>query len=135
MINRSNKKLLPTYRDFSLAFIAHPVTGDLSCVTDVRAVTQSIRNIVSASAGEFLWEPNIGGDISALLFELNLPTTKMRMFDKIKNNITRFEPRVELVDLSVVDIADGYGIAIKITFYMLNNPVINTELITLNRVR
>jgi phage baseplate assembly protein W len=130
----TNKKT-STYRDFDLRMNPHPVTGDLSMLSDARSVLQSIRNIVYASAGEFLWEPNIGGDIGALLFELNVPTTKMRMFDKIKNNITRFEPRVELVDLSVVNIADGYGIAIKITFYMLNNPTINSEIITLKRVR
>ena len=134
MATKLNKNTA-TYRDLDLRMSVNPVSGDISILNDVRAVIQSVRNIVTTSAGEFLWEPNIGAGISSLLFELNLPVTKMKMFDKITQNLTRFEPRIEIVDLSVVDIANGNGISITITFYMLNNPVAYVESISIKRVR
>jgi phage baseplate assembly protein W len=123
------------YRDFNFQFLAHPITGDLVMLNDVQSVIQSIRNLVLTVAGEFLWEPNIGGGVSKLLFELNVPLMKLHIFDRLKNVIERFEKRVELESLVVNDIAEGYGVSITITFYMLNNPVAITETIPLIRTR
>jgi phage baseplate assembly protein W len=124
-----------TYRDFDMSFRAHPVTGDLIMKNDVQAVLQSIRNLVLTSAGEFLMEPNIGGDVYQILFEPNDTMLRMQLYDKITRTIKIFEPRVELSNLVVKSFADGHGIYIQLTFYMLNNPEPITENIPLKRTR
>lgn len=124
-----------TYRDFDLSFKAHPVTGDLVMKNDAAAVIQSIRNLVLTSAGEILMEPNIGGNVYALLFELNSALLKMQLHDKISRTINYFEPRVELVGLTVTDIQNGQGVNIAVTFYLLNNPTAITDVIPLKRTR
>lgn len=124
-----------TYRDFDMAFRAHPVTGDLVMKTDVAAVIQSVRNLVLTSPGEILMEPNIGGGVYDIIFELNTTMLRMQLHDKILRTITLFEPRVEISNLTISTIAGGQGIMVSITFYILNNPDPVTENIPLKRTR
>jgi len=126
---------MATYRDLDLSFSTHPVTGDLVMKNDVPAVLQSVRNLVLSDAGEILWDPNIGGGVSRLLFESNDLMMRMQLHDKIKNTILRFEPRVEIVNLDITSFENGNGIYIKLTFYILNNPEAITETIPIKRLR
>lgn len=126
---------MPTYRDLDLSFATHPVTGDLVMKNDVSAVLQSVRNLVMTTAGEILWEPNIGGGVARLLFEPNDLMMKMQLHDRIKNTILRFEPRVEVIDLEITRFENGNGIYIKLQFYILNNPEPITETIPIKRLR
>lgn len=127
--------MMATYTDLDLTFRAHPVTGDLVIKKDTSAVLQSIRNLIMSSAGEFLWEPHMGGGISKLLFESNDIMLRMQLYDRIKNTITRYEPRVELVELDITSFENGNGINIGITFYILNDPEPISEVIPIRRLR
>lgn len=124
-----------TYRDFSLDFAAHPITGDIIVKEDVSAVLQSIRNLIQTSAGEIIWEPNIGGGIARLMFEPNDRMMQMMLHDKITSTISRFEPRVELSKLDIQRFENGHGIYINIEFYILNQPEPITETIPIRRIR
>ncbi len=124
-----------TYRDLDLSFSTHPVTGDLVMKSDVSAVLQSIRNLVLTTAGEILWDPTIGGGVGRLLFEPNDTMMRMQLHDKITNTVSRFEPRVEIVDVDIQSFQNGNGIFIKLTFYILNNPEPITETIPIRRLR
>jgi len=124
-----------TYRDFSLDFATHPVTGDLVMKTDISAILQSIRNLVLTSAGEILWDPAIGGGVAGLLFEPNDNMLRMQLYDKIKTTIERFEPRVEIVNLDIQRFENGYGIYINLQFYALNYPEVISETIPIKRIR
>ena len=119
-------QLNPVYRDLDLHFIIHPTTGDLAVKTDVRAVIASVKNIILSSLGEFLWQPNMGGGVSAMLFELNLPTLKIKMYDNITTQLTQFEPRIEISKLVINTINNGSGLEIVITFYVLNQTTPTT---------
>jgi phage baseplate assembly protein W len=124
-----------TYRDLSLDFATHPITGDVVVKSDVQAVLQSIRNLILTSEGDILWEPNIGAGIGRLMFELNDTMLKMQLFDKITNTINRFEPRIELSKLEIKRFDNGHGVYINIEFYMLNNPEPISETIAIKRIR
>lgn len=126
---------MSTYRDLSLDFMTHPITGDLVMKNDVSAVLQSIRNLVMTNTGEILWEPNIGGGISKLTFEPNDKMLRMQLYDRIRNTIAKFEPRVEIVDLDIQKFENGNGVYIKLTFYILNSPEPITETIPIKRLR
>lgn len=124
-----------TYRDFSLDFATHPVTGDLVMKTDISAIIQSVKNLVMTSAGEFLWAPLMGGGVGELLFEPNDNMMRMQLYDRIKTTIERFEPRVDLVNLNIRKFENGYGIYIDIQFYALNFPQIISETVPIKRIR
>lgn len=124
-----------TFRDIDLSFQTHPVTGDIVIKTDLSAVMQSVRNLVLTSAGEILWQPEIGGGINQLMFEPNDVMLQMMLHDKILNTITMFEPRVELVDITVAKFANGNGINISVTFYFMNSSEPITETIAIKRTR
>jgi phage baseplate assembly protein W len=124
-----------TYRDFSLDFATHPVTGDLVMKTDIASIIQSIRNLVMTSAGEFLWSPYMGGGVGELLFEPNDNMMRMQLYDRIKTTIDRFEPRVEIVSIDIQRFENGYGIYINLTFYALNYPQVINETIPIKRIR
>ena len=124
-----------TYRDLSLDFATHPVTGDVVIKSDVSAVLQSIRNLILTSEGTILWEPNIGGGIGKLLFEPNDTMLRMQLFDKITQTVNRFEPRIELSKLDIKRFENGYGVYINLEFYMLNNPEPISETIAIKRIR
>ena len=123
------------YRDLDLNFLIHPITKDLVLKTDVNAIIASVKNIILATSGEFLWEPYMGGGASSLLFELNLPLLKIKMHDQIVNNLTQFEPRIEISSLVINDMNNGNGIEIVLTFYALNNSTPVTTTIPLMRTR
>lgn len=124
-----------TYRDFSLDFATHPVTGDLVMKTDLAAIIQSVKNLVMTSAGEILWAPNIGGGVGDLMFEPNDNMMRMQLYDRITTTIQRFEPRVDLQALDIQRFENGYGIYINIQFYALNFPQIISETIPIKRIR
>lgn len=124
-----------TYRDFSLDFATHPVTGDLVMKSDLKAIIQSVKNLIMTSAGEILWAPNIGGGVGDLMFEPNDNMMRMQLYDRITTTIQRFEPRVELQTLDIQKFENGYGIYVNIQFYALNYPQIISETIPIKRIR
>jgi phage baseplate assembly protein W len=126
---------MSTYRDLDLSFATHPVTGDLVVKKDIPAVIQSVRTLVLTSAGEILWEPLIGGGVGKLLFELNDDLVRIQLYERIKQTILRFEPRVEIAELQITRFENGNGIYIKLKFYILNNPEPITETIPIKRLR
>lgn len=126
---------MATYRDLDLSFKTHPVTGDLVMKNDVSAILQSIRNLIMTTAGEILWEPNIGGGIGRALFELNGQMMRIQLYDKIMTTIGMFEPRVEMVKLDITDFENGHGIYITLEFYCLNSSETIVETIPIKRLR
>jgi phage baseplate assembly protein W len=126
---------MSTYRDFDISFKTHPVTGDLVMKNDMSAILQSIRNLILTSAGEILWEPNIGGGINKMMFELNYPLMRIQLYDKIMTTIGMFEPRVEIIDLDIRQFENGHGIYVKLEFHALNNPETIVETIPIKRTR
>lgn len=127
---------MSTYRDIDLSFKPHPITGDISIKKDAEAVIQSIKNLIRTTAGEILWEPNMGGGISSLLFDPNDVMTRMQLYDKITTTINMYESeRVEIAELLITTFENGNGINITFTFYILNstNPI--TVTVPIQRIR
>lgn len=89
------------YKDFSLSFYPHPVTGDVSTVSDEKSIAQSMRNIIMTDRYEVPFQPNFGGNIRNMLFELASPFALDSIKSDIKTAIENYEPRVNIVDLSV----------------------------------
>ena len=60
------------FSDFLNSFAKTPVGNQLGRVTNEKAVNQSLRNLIKTNVGERLYQPLIGSDVNASLFENNI---------------------------------------------------------------
>jgi phage baseplate assembly protein W len=131
---RSRRKDL-FYSDVRKDMLLSPLNSDVSRNTDEAAIKESIKNLVLTDRGERLFQPNIGCDIRRNLFENFSPQTKISIERNIKNTITQYEPRCNLISVNAQPTDDDHSIFITIIFNIINIPE-NIELeLTLERTR
>ena len=103
-----------TFKDLSVLFKKHPVTDDLVTVKDKGAIAQSISNLLQTNNGERPFNPEIGSGIRELLFEQNDWGTAAVLNGRIKQCLTKYEPRISVrgVDATPNNASNGYDVAI-----------------------
>ena len=124
-----------TWADLDLDFVAHPVTKDIVLKRDVEAVKRSIRNLILTNKYERPFQPNIDGGVTRHLFELSTPHTKHNIESAIRNCISNFEPRAEVIDVFVSGDLDKNGFNVTIEFRVINTPNPVTIELFLERLR
>lgn len=92
---------IKAFVDISLAFEPNPVTGDLSVLTNERAINQSIRNLVETIPGEAAFDHNVGSNARDYMFEIIDEGTAGLLRNEIERTIKFNEPRVEVQDVVV----------------------------------
>jgi len=113
-------KKITIYQDFKKNLEKSPVSNDLTVFKDEDAVKESIKNLILTNRGERLMQPNLGGDIQAMLFENITPSVITLIEDKVRDTIEINEPRAELVDVIVSSNIDDNKVNVKIVFYIKN---------------
>lgn len=104
------------YKDFNIFFHPHPATGDVSVVSDEKAIAQAIKNLVLTDSFEIPFNSNMAGNIRGLLFELNDPFAVGDIKDNIRLVIENYEPRANIKDIRTKTSKDGYGIDVSIIY-------------------
>lgn len=121
--NLTNKKTVRIWRDLDNTFARHPVTGDVSRVFDVEAIKRSVKSLILTNFGERLFQPWIGSNIRALLFENLDPIVIRNLKDTIEVLLKNFEPRVELTNLDITGLEeDNNTLRVIINFTLVNFP-------------
>ena len=115
------------YRDFDMDFGAHPAHGDIDTVKKTTAINRSIKNIIRTNRFERLFQPTIEGGLSALLFENFSALTNSRIQSAVEHAISRFEPRADVLDVTVKAEPDENGYNISVT-YIPDNDVQESNL-------
>ena len=100
----SNVAAKALYSDLDLSLNLHPVKMDISPVTDVRAVRNAVKNLVLTNFGERPFQPKLGSNVTALLFENTDQFTAIMMKKEIYRLLEDHEPRICLLYTS--DAAD-----------------------------
>ena len=90
------------FKDISMSFETNPLNDDLVSLSDTSAIARSIRNIVFTSPGEKFFNPDFGSRITESLFENMDEVSALAIRDEIENSITRFEPRVNVIEVKVI---------------------------------
>lgn len=121
--------------DLDLNFIAHPVTGDVSRKYDEYAIKQSIKNLILTNHYERPFHPEIGSQITGLLFENWSPMLEAVIRQSIITTIQNFEPRVKLLEVIINPNEDNNQIYVSITFKIVNTESPLTVDLTLHRTR
>lgn len=123
------------FSDIPNLFNVHPVTQDLARRRNEDSIKQSIKNLLLTDKQERLMQPDIGGNIRALLFENISPQTELALKTRIYNTIERFEPRCQLIDVLVSGDLDRNQYSVAIIFHTINSEEATRINFVLDRVR
>lgn len=89
------------FKDLSMSFKTNPLNDDLIGLKNTSAIARSLKNIVFTQPGEKFFNPDFGSRISESLFENVDDVSALAIEDEIRSSIINFEPRVNLLDVSV----------------------------------
>ena len=104
------------FKDISMSFEKNPLNDDLISLSNTSAIARSIRNIVFTSPGEKFFQPDFGSRISESLFENVDTVSALAIEDEIRSSIINFEPRVNLLDTTVVPNPDDNEMNVTIEY-------------------
>ena len=112
----ATKRLSRGFKDISFSFVPHPVTKDLPVLGNERAIVRSVRNLVETIPTERFFNPLIGTDIRASLFENFDIDTADEIKDQIEETIAIYEPRVDNVNIVVNGQPDRNSLEVTVFF-------------------
>ena len=95
------QRVSKSFKDLSMSFKFNPLSGDLIALKNETAIARAVRNIVSTTPGEKLFDPEFGSTVSEILFENLNDITAVSIRDEIRSSLRNYEPRVELIDVNV----------------------------------
>ena len=105
-----------SFKDISLSFIPHPVTGDLTVIKDANAIKKSVRNLVQTIPRERFFNSNLGTDIRGSLFDFVDFGTASVIQQQIQTTIENYEPRVDNLEIEVLPRPDSNEFEVNIFF-------------------
>jgi|LakMenE18May11ns_1017448.scaffolds.fasta_scaffold9506308_2 phage baseplate assembly protein W len=121
------------FRDLDLSFNIHPVKKDINKHVGVKAVINSIKNLVLTNHYEKPFQPEIGSNVRKLLFENLDPITAIAMQREIYQVIKNYEPRAisdnkDDIQVIVKPDYDRNAFSVEIYFRVINQtqPIIVT---------
>lgn len=87
------------YSDFSFNFNTHPITGDISIISNEKSINQSLKNIAMRDVYETPFRKNMAGGIYSLLFELATPFVTQDVKARLTTAFESYEPRIDIQDI------------------------------------
>ena len=111
------------FKDISFSFSPHPVTKDLPVLTNERAITRSVRNLVETIPTERFFNSILGTDVRDSLFEPFERSSVMIIEDQVRNTIRNFEPRVGEIGVEVDALPDNNTLEVKVLFEIVGLSV------------
>lgn len=123
------------YSDIDFTFTKKPVTADVALSYDEQAVIRSVRNLLSTKHYERPFNPNLGSNMDAFLFENVSTSVSVSIQKEIENMITNYEPRVKLQRVTVSPQSDRNAYNVTLSFYIENATLPTTVTLLLERNR
>ncbi len=111
------------FKDISMSFQVNPLNLDLIALKNETAIARSVRNIIFTLPGEKFFDSNFGSRISNSLFENVDEISASIIKDEIRNSITNYEPRVELIDVQTTPDYDNASFDVLIQYRIIGADV------------
>lgn len=92
------------------------LSKDIIVSEDIQAIRNSIYNIFSTKNGEKLLNPLFGSSLEQYLFENVSSVIGQLIGDNILNSLQEYEPRIEVLQVTVVPKADDNQYNVKVNF-------------------
>ena len=94
------------YSDLDLSLKIHPIRKDIIALKDDNAIKNAIKNLLISNFYERPFAPDKGANLRGLLFEPANILTEIQIRDNIKDVIKKYEPRVQVKQIIVNELAD-----------------------------
>jgi phage baseplate assembly protein W len=107
------------FKDVSASFQVNPLNFDLIGLKNENAIARSVRNLVLTQRGERPFAPSLGSGVNGLLFENMDSVTANVLRDEIIEVITNYEPRVELIDVTVTAVPDENAMNVRVQYRII----------------
>jgi phage baseplate assembly protein W len=117
------QRISRSFKDISLSFVPHPVTGDLAILTNERAIIRSIRNLVETIPTERFFNSLLGSEVRSSLFEFCDYGTASVIQDQILITISNYEPRVNNVQVEVLPSPDTNEFEVTVNFDIIGQEI------------
>ena len=128
-------KTKQVFSDIPGSFELNPVNRDLTKMVNEQSVKQSIKNLLLTNRGERLFQPNIGGDLRALLFENVTPAVISIAEKEVIRMLELYEPRCNVLEAVIDGDIDRNYVRITITFTVINTSEVIEYSVLLDRIR
>ena len=122
------QRVSKSFKDLSMSFKFNPLSGDLIALKNENAIARAVRNIVSTTPGEKLFSPDFGSSVSEILFENVDDITAVSIRDEIRSSLSNYEPRVELIDVTVDPNFDENQFDVLITYRIIGVDIPPSQL-------
>lgn len=140
------KKKQEYFSDFLTNFDKTPVGNQLARVSNELSINQALINLIKTNVGERPFQPDIGSNVYASLFDPNDIVAEHTLEFYIENTIKMNETRVNLISVSVISpleqkttffpsSTDENAMEIVIVYNLINNPDPITLRFILKRIR
>ena len=116
------------FKDISMTFQVNPLNSDLIGLKNENAIARSVRNIVFTLPGEKFFDEDFGSRISASLFENIDDISAAEIVDEIKQSLTNYEPRVNVLDVRAFPNFDNNQFDVRIVYEIIGADVPPQEL-------
>ena len=123
------------YRDLPMSFNVHPVTGNMKLIANAESIKQSVKNIVLTNFYERPYQPELGGNVLAQLFENMSPITEYNVTQNIRQALENNEPRAVIEDIITTPVEDQNTLRVTIKFSVRNIPEPIEVDVLLERIR
>lgn len=100
----------------------HPIKKDLSAVLDLDAVKHAVKNLILTNFYERPFHPDIGSNVTAMLFEPADNFTAMSIKEEILFVLKKYEPRTNDHVVEVTDNSERNSYEITIGFNVIFSP-------------
>jgi len=108
-----------SFKDLSITFKPHPVTGDLVVKKDDAAIKQAIVNLLLTSKGERPFAPDLGSDLRRLMFEPLDVATAGEISSNIRETLRNYEPRISVLGVEVIANFEDNGFDVALEFEII----------------
>ena len=122
------QRVSKSFKDLSMSFKFNPLSGDLIALKNENAIARAVRNIVLTTPGEKFFDPDYGSSVSEILFENVDDITAVSIEDEIKSSLKNYEPRVELINVTVDPNFDANQFDVRITYRIVGIDIPPSEL-------
>jgi phage baseplate assembly protein W len=123
------------YADLDFSFTRTPGKNDIALSYDEMAVIRSVRYLLLTKNYERPFQSNIGSRIEQLLFEPLDYLTAQSLKTEIETVVNNFEPRVNLIQVTIYEKSEDNAYSVSLEFYIGNNVEPTAINIILERTR
>jgi len=123
------------HRDLDLSLKIHPIRKDIIPLKDDAAIKNAIKNLLISNFYERPFQDDLGANLRGLLFEPAGVLTNIELREQIRFVIEKYEERVSIRSIDIIDNADKNEYRINVRFKIKEFDSAESVEIVLRRLR